>query len=99
MKHVNFPADAFIGYIRICRPGSVLGPQQQFLNDIQNEMFKRGAQYRKSKGLSDEMLLKGVENLKLAKGGVKMSEKDKKKALKGEEGQGEYLTDNRRKKG
>jgi cell division cycle 14 len=31
MKHFNFPAEAFIGYIRICRPGSILGPQQQFL--------------------------------------------------------------------
>ena len=31
MKHYKFPAEAFIGYIRICRPGSVLGPQQQFL--------------------------------------------------------------------
>jgi cell division cycle 14 len=31
MKHYRFPAEAFIGYIRICRPGSVLGPQQQYL--------------------------------------------------------------------
>ena len=31
MKHYRFPADAFIGYIRICRPGSILGPQQQWL--------------------------------------------------------------------
>lgn len=31
MKHYRFPARAFIGYIRICRPGSILGPQQQFL--------------------------------------------------------------------
>jgi cell division cycle 14 len=31
MKHYNFPAEAFIGYIRICRPGSILGPQQHFL--------------------------------------------------------------------
>ena len=31
MKHYKFPAAAFIGYNRICRPGSVLGPQQQFL--------------------------------------------------------------------
>jgi cell division cycle 14 len=31
MKHFRFPAAAFIGYIRICRPGSVLGPQQHFL--------------------------------------------------------------------
>lgn len=26
MKHYHFPAPAFIGWIRICRPGSVLGP-------------------------------------------------------------------------
>lgn len=31
MKHYKFPADAFIGFIRIMRPGSILGPQQQFL--------------------------------------------------------------------
>jgi cell division cycle 14 len=31
MKHFRFPAAAFIGYIRICRPGSILGPQQKFL--------------------------------------------------------------------
>lgn len=26
MKHYKFPAAAFIGWIRICRPGSILGP-------------------------------------------------------------------------
>jgi len=26
MKHYNFPAAAFIGWIRIARPGSILGP-------------------------------------------------------------------------
>ena len=26
MKHFDFPAEAFIGWIRIARPGSVLGP-------------------------------------------------------------------------
>jgi hypothetical protein len=31
MKHYNFPALALIGWMRICRPGSVLGPQQHFL--------------------------------------------------------------------
>lgn len=40
MKHYNFPADAFIGYIRICRPGSVLGPQQQFLCVFNIIIFK-----------------------------------------------------------
>jgi cell division cycle 14 len=31
MKHYKFPAADFIGWIRICRPGSILGPQQFFL--------------------------------------------------------------------
>lgn len=31
MKHYYFPAAAFIGWIRIARPGSILGPQQNYL--------------------------------------------------------------------
>jgi len=27
IKKYQFPAKAFIGYIRLCRPGSILGPQ------------------------------------------------------------------------
>jgi len=26
MKHIGFPPADFIGWIRICRPGSILGP-------------------------------------------------------------------------
>jgi cell division cycle 14 len=40
MKHYRFPAAEFIGWIRIARPGSILGPQQHFLIDIENFMFK-----------------------------------------------------------
>ena len=28
IKHYHFAAADFIGWIRICRPGSILGPQQ-----------------------------------------------------------------------
>jgi cell division cycle 14 len=31
MKHFKIPAAYFIGWIRIARPGSILGPQQYFL--------------------------------------------------------------------
>ena len=31
MKHYFFNAADFIGWIRICRPGSILGPQQHFM--------------------------------------------------------------------
>jgi len=34
MKHYKFSAADFIGWIRIARPGSILGPQQHFLIDI-----------------------------------------------------------------
>lgn len=40
MKHYRFCAADFIGWIRILRPGSILGPQQQFLLQCQKIMFK-----------------------------------------------------------
>lgn len=97
LKHFNFPADAFIGYIRIARPGSVLGPQQQFLNEIQDEMFRKGQEYRKKHGLPDDLILK-LEAMSLSSDKTKMTDDDKKKAKYGEEGQGKYLTDNKKKK-
>jgi cell division cycle 14 len=35
MKHHLFKAEEIIGYLRLCRPGSVIGPQQDFLQEIQ----------------------------------------------------------------
>lgn len=40
MKHYRFCAADLIGWIRVLRPGSVLGPQQQFLLQMQKKMFK-----------------------------------------------------------
>lgn len=34
MKHYRFTAEEVIGYIRVCRPGSVIGPQQNFLREV-----------------------------------------------------------------
>lgn len=42
MKNHFFPARPFIAWNRICRPGSILGPQQQFLVDMQHDMFQAG---------------------------------------------------------
>ena len=39
MKHYHFHAPDFIGWIRLCRPGSILGPQQYFLLESE-EMLK-----------------------------------------------------------
>eukprot|EP00392_Amoebophrya_sp_AT5.2_P012002 g12096.t1 len=39
MKHYKIPAKVFIAWNRLVRPGSVLGPQQQFLCDIEASML------------------------------------------------------------
>ena len=84
MKHFAFPAPAFIGWIRICRPGSILGPQQHFLCEQQEVMFREGA------GLPTRHTLESYaemqEDVK-----VEMSPDEKRRADYGEKGQGEYL--------
>lgn len=43
MKHYYFPAADFIGWIRIARPGSILGPQQNYLIEMEKMMREEGA--------------------------------------------------------
>ena len=42
MKHYRMTAPEVIGWMRICRPGMVIGPQQQFLQDLQPIMWQEG---------------------------------------------------------
>ena len=42
MKHYRMTAKEVIGWMRICRPGMVIGPQQQFLEKIQKIMWLEG---------------------------------------------------------
>jgi cell division cycle 14 len=42
MKHYKFNAAHYIGWARLCRPGSVLGAQQFFLNDYEDMLQKSG---------------------------------------------------------
>jgi cell division cycle 14 len=37
MKEAGWGARAFIGWNRVCRPGSILGPQQQYLNEMERQ--------------------------------------------------------------
>lgn len=46
MKHYRMTAEEVIGWMRICRPGMVIGPQQHFLADIQNIMWQEGDVFR-----------------------------------------------------
>jgi cell division cycle 14 len=47
MKHHCFPARAFIAWNRMCRPGSILGRQQDFLIQMQEATFQAGFAHRR----------------------------------------------------
>ncbi|GBF88355.1 hypothetical protein Rsub_01067 [Raphidocelis subcapitata] len=50
MKHYRFTAEEVIGYIRIVRPGSVIGPQQNHLKEIQPLLWREGDAWRAAHG-------------------------------------------------
>jgi hypothetical protein len=43
MKHFGFTANEAMGWLRICHPGSIIGPQQQFLVNREDHMHRFGA--------------------------------------------------------
>jgi cell division cycle 14 len=45
-KHYKFTAAEAIAWIRICRPGSIIGPQQHFLELIEEQMWREGDEFR-----------------------------------------------------
>jgi cell division cycle 14 len=58
MKHHGFTAREVMGWIRICRPGSIIGPQQHYLEQQQSRMHMLGV--KGCAGLGD---LDAVANL------------------------------------
>ncbi|TSK53769.1 Dual specificity protein phosphatase CDC14AB [Bagarius yarrelli] len=59
MKHYRFSAAEVIAWIRICRPGSIIGPQQHFLEEKQTNLWAQGDALR-SKRIYEE---RNVSNL------------------------------------
>ncbi|XP_030835966.1 dual specificity protein phosphatase CDC14AB isoform X2 [Strongylocentrotus purpuratus] len=47
MKHFRFTAAEVIAWMRICRPGSVIGPQQHYMEEKQAAMWVQGDIFRK----------------------------------------------------
>eukprot|EP00741_Cyanophora_paradoxa_P020006 tig00021181_g19309.t1 len=47
MKHFHFTASETIAYIRVCRPGSIIGPQQYYLKELEPRLWKMGEMQRK----------------------------------------------------
>ena len=98
MKHYGFPPAAYIGWIRIARPGSILGPQQAYLINMDKRMMDLGGDKKRPellKMVNTNQVQMGMQNMNL---GNNYSEEEKKVAMYGEKGQGEYLTDAKRNK-
>jgi hypothetical protein len=45
VKHLGYSVREAVAWHRICRPGSVVGPQQQYLCSIEDKLKMEGAQY------------------------------------------------------
>ena len=76
MKHFQIPAEAFIGWIRIARPGSILGPQQFYLPKMEPNYIKSSESDAKALAMAAKL---------------ESSPVDKHKALHGEFEQANYL--------
>lgn len=52
MKHFKMTAEEAIAWTRICRPGSVIGPQQIFLKEQQARLWAEGAAHRRHRAIA-----------------------------------------------
>lgn len=81
MKHIGFPPADFIGWIRIARPGSILGPQQQYLNNMDEKMMKAGGAAKRAE------LIKAFGELSISSSKARdLTEQEKKVAKHGDTG-------------
>ena len=98
MKHFKMNPPSFIGWIRMCRPGSVIGPQQQFLCYKYQEMLDVGEDSIIFNCLTAKQkdYILNQTNIDINEDRLKMTALDKKIASGGEKGQGNYLTENRK---
>lgn len=76
MKHFQIPAESFIGWIRIARPGSILGPQQFYLPQMEPNYIHTHHSAQKSRLMTQKL---------------NESPQDKHKAIYGETNQANYL--------
>eukprot|EP00922_Rhytidocystis_sp_ex-Travisia-forbesii_P025820 GHVS01037884.1.p1 GENE.GHVS01037884.1~~GHVS01037884.1.p1 ORF type:complete len:524 (-),score=77.20 GHVS01037884.1:1435-3006(-) len=86
MKNYRFPAAYWIGWNRICRPGSILGPQQHFLNEIQHELMQMGMAQGRIQRLPVDL-----GETDITERMAHMTLEEKRQADVGDDGQGELL--------
>ena len=57
MKHWRRGAHETIAWLRICRPGSIIGHQQEWMEDKQAEMWLQGDQFRRANKDKDRLIM------------------------------------------
>ncbi|XP_064626949.1 dual specificity protein phosphatase CDC14AB-like isoform X3 [Lineus longissimus] len=73
MKHFKFTAAECVGWLRICRPGSIIGPQQHFLEEKQSWCWMQGdlqraklkEQDKRREKQSVSRILTGVDDMRI----------------------------------
>ncbi|XP_050801798.1 dual specificity protein phosphatase CDC14B isoform X3 [Gopherus flavomarginatus] len=69
MKHYRMTAAETIAWIRINRPGSVIGPQQHFLVEKQTELWREGdifrAKLKENRKIAVTKILTGVDDISI----------------------------------
>lgn len=90
MKHYKFSAAEAIGWMRICRPGMVIGPQQHFLEDLEQRMWYEGDMMRskpakekrlRTKRTTSDMEVDGESNIHGKTSRTQVNKKDSSCAL------------------
>lgn len=51
VKHLGFSVREAVAWHRVCRPGAIVGPQQQYLCSIEDKLKAEGKSFRERKGL------------------------------------------------
>ena len=65
MKHHKFTAAEIIAWFRICRPGSVIGPQQHFMQEMERVLWQEGEAFKlkRSPSMSKKVVPKEDESV------------------------------------
>nr|XP_005161774.1 dual specificity protein phosphatase CDC14AB isoform X4 [Danio rerio] len=70
MKHYRFTSAEAIAWIRICRPGSIIGPQQHYLEEKQASLWAHGdslrSKQRQYQDRSVPQLISSMDNLSIS---------------------------------
>ncbi|XP_062848999.1 cell division cycle 14Aa isoform X2 [Trichomycterus rosablanca] len=92
MKHYGFTAAEAIAWIRICRPGSVIGPQQNFLEQKQHSMWVDGDLHRSKQQRQQQQhqsrdllhLISGMDHVSISSTSLNAQNVDEKDQLLGD---------------